>query len=83
MSLTGFCRRRRYLVETPANFCTPQYLAETAARVAALAPERFHLDVLERPAVEALGMGLYLGVAQVGARVQDLRDSNIRGCVWL
>lgn len=75
--MTGFCRRRRYLVETPANFCTPQYLAETAARVAALAPERFHLDVLERPAVEALGMGLYLGVAQVGARVQNLTASKL------
>lgn len=59
----------RYLVETPANICTPQYLADTAARVAALAPERFHLDVLERPAVEALGMGLYLGVALVSHHI--------------
>jgi len=55
----------RYLVETPANICTPQYLAETAGRIAALAPERFHLDVHERAAVEKLGMGLYLGVAEV------------------
>ena len=45
-------------METPANFCTPQYLAETAGRIAALAPERFQLEVLERPAVEKLGMGL-------------------------
>lgn len=57
-------------METPANFCTPQYLADTAARIAALAPERFHLDVLERPAVEKLGMGLYLGVAQVSGQRQ-------------
>jgi leucyl aminopeptidase len=56
-------------VETPANFCTPQYLAETAGRIAALAPERFQLEVLERPAVEELGMGLYLGVALVSRRV--------------
>jgi hypothetical protein len=62
----------RYLVETPANVCTPEYLADTAARIAALAPERFQLDVLNRPAVEALGMGLYLGVAQVSPGLQGV-----------
>lgn len=51
----------RYLVETPANICTPQYLAETAGRIRDLAPERFSLTVHDRPAVEKMGMGLYLG----------------------
>lgn len=48
-------------METPANICTPQYLAETAGRIRDLAPERFSLTVHNRPAVEKMGMGLYLG----------------------
>ncbi len=51
----------RYLVETPANICTPKYLADTAGRIRDLAPERFQLTVHERAAVEEMNMGLYLG----------------------
>lgn len=69
------CGLSRYLVETPANICTPEYLADTAARIAALAPERFQLDVLERPAVEELGMGFYLGVAQVRRSAAGLQHA--------
>lgn len=41
-------RRRRYLVEAPANVCTPSHLAAAAAHVAAAAPGRFSLKA--RPA---------------------------------
>ncbi|KAI3433435.1 hypothetical protein D9Q98_003250 [Chlorella vulgaris] len=57
----------RYLVEAPPNVCTPSYLADTAAKIAAAAPEVMKLEVLEREDCEALGMGLYLGVAAASA----------------
>ncbi|KAF8062036.1 LAP1 [Scenedesmus sp. PABB004] len=53
----------RLLAEAPANVCTPRYLAAAAAHIAALDPARFRIKVLEEPAVRALGMGLFLGVA--------------------
>jgi leucyl aminopeptidase len=37
----------RYLVEAPANVCTPSYLADVAAKIQALAPDLFKLTVLE------------------------------------
>lgn len=54
----------RYLVEAPANVCTPTYLASAAQHIAGLAPEHMKLEVLEKEDCEKLGMGLYLGVAE-------------------
>ena len=64
---------RRYCVEAPANICTPAYLADVAEKIAAIAPERFQLKVLLRPEVEAMKMGLYLGVAEASETGNDLR----------
>jgi leucyl aminopeptidase len=57
----------RFLVEAPPNVCTPTYLAEAAAAVAAAAPAHMTLEVLERADCERLGMGLFLGVAEASA----------------
>ncbi|WIA31378.1 hypothetical protein OEZ86_002277 [Tetradesmus obliquus] len=54
----------RYLVEAPPNVCTPSHLADAAAHIAALAPERLSLQVLDADACAKLGMGCYLGVAE-------------------
>ncbi|KAL4534249.1 hypothetical protein Ndes2437B_g03536 [Nannochloris sp. 'desiccata'] len=54
----------RYLVEAPPNVCTPTHLADAAAAIAAGAPDVMKLQVLEKEQCEALGMGLYLGVAE-------------------
>jgi leucyl aminopeptidase len=57
----------RYLVEAPPNVCTPTHLADAAAAIAAGAPDVMKLKVLEKEECEALGMGLYLGVAEASA----------------
>jgi leucyl aminopeptidase len=57
----------RYLVEAPANVCTPTYLAAAAAAVAAAAPDVMSLRVLEQDECEALGMGCFLGVSEASA----------------
>jgi leucyl aminopeptidase len=54
----------RYLVEAPANVCTPRHLAAAAAHIQAINPDRFKLKVLEEVDCKKLGMGLFLGVAQ-------------------
>jgi leucyl aminopeptidase len=69
----ALCSACRYCVEAPANVCTPAYLADVAAKIAAIAPERFELKVLLRPEVEAMKMGLYLGVAEASETGNDLR----------
>lgn len=57
----------RYLVEAPPNVCTPTHLADAAAEIAAGASDVMKLKVLEKEECEALGMGLYLGVAEASA----------------
>ncbi|EIE19999.1 hypothetical protein COCSUDRAFT_54513 [Coccomyxa subellipsoidea C-169] len=52
----------RYLVETPANICTPTYLAKVAAVIAESAPDVFKLEIIEEDACEEMGMGCFLGV---------------------
>ncbi|CAL8466303.1 g5839 [Coccomyxa elongata] len=52
----------RYLVETPANICTPTYLATAAAAIVESAPEVLKLEVLEEDACKDMGMGCFLGV---------------------
>ncbi|HMA30438.1 MAG TPA: leucyl aminopeptidase, partial [Casimicrobiaceae bacterium] len=45
----------------PGNVCTPRYLAERALELAGQFPE-VKVTVLERPQIEALGMGSFLSV---------------------
>jgi leucyl aminopeptidase len=52
----------RELVNAPANVVTPMSLADTAAELAQALS--LTLEVLEKEACEALGMGAFLGVAQ-------------------
>lgn len=53
----------RDLANMPSNFCTPLYLAETAATLAELHDE-ISVTVLEEADCEKLGMGAFLSVAQ-------------------
>ncbi len=52
----------RDMVNEPANLMTPTQLAAEAARVAE--QYRLAIEILERPDLEKLGMGAFLGVAQ-------------------
>ena len=51
------------LADTPANLCTPAFLCKEARHIAKN-HEKISATILERPALEALGMGGLLGVAQ-------------------
>jgi len=52
----------RELANMPANFCTPTYLGDTAKQLAK--EYGLKVDVLDRKAIEKLGMGSFLAVAQ-------------------
>lgn len=54
----------RYLVEAPPNVCTPTHLADAARHIAALAPGKFQLEVLEADDCAKMGMGCFLGVSE-------------------
>ncbi|KIZ06456.1 putative cytosol aminopeptidase [Monoraphidium neglectum] len=54
----------RFLVEAPPNVCTPSHLARAAAHIAAAAPDRFDLKVLDEAECLALGMRLFVGVGR-------------------
>jgi leucyl aminopeptidase len=47
----------RFLVEAPANVCTPSHLAAAAAHLAALDPGHFTLKVRIRLITYSLGLG--------------------------
>ena len=51
-------------METPANICTPTYLAKAAAVIAESAPDVFQLEVIEEDACKEMGMGCFLGVTE-------------------
>ncbi len=51
------------LANTPGNVCTPGFLAETALQLAAHDP-KLAVEILEREAMQQLGMGSLLSVAQ-------------------
>ncbi|MDO9234987.1 MAG: leucyl aminopeptidase [Aquabacterium sp.] len=51
----------RELGNRPANYCTPTYLASEAKRLAKEFPH-IKTEVLDRPALEKLGMGSFLSV---------------------
>lgn len=57
----------RYLVEAPPNICTPGHLADTAKYLADKFPDVFSLKVYDKAECEAMGMGLFLGVAEASA----------------
>ncbi|MDW8478915.1 MAG: leucyl aminopeptidase [Xanthomonadales bacterium] len=59
-------RLTRDLGNLPPNVCTPSYLAERARELAAGDP-RTRCELLDRPAMEALGMGALLAVARGSA----------------
>ena len=54
------------LADTPANLCTPAYLCDKARKISQ-DRERVSSTILEKPELEALGMGGLLGVAQGSA----------------
>ncbi len=54
----------RELVAAPANYVTPQTLADTATALAQAHPDLLSVEILEREQCQALGMGAFLGVAQ-------------------
>ncbi len=60
--IVAMCR----LADTPANLCTPAFLCEEARRIAQTRG-KVSATILEKPALEALGMGGLLGVAQGSA----------------
>lgn len=61
-AIVAMCR----LADTPANLCTPAFLCEEAHHIAKN-HEKISATILERPELEALGMGGLLGVAQGSA----------------
>ncbi len=58
--------RARTLQDLPANELTPQRLAERALEIAG-SDERFEVEVLDRAAIEAAGMGGLVAVSQGSA----------------
>jgi leucyl aminopeptidase len=52
----------REAANRPGNFCTPTWLADEAKRLAR--EQGLSVQVLERPALEKLGMGAFLAVAK-------------------
>ena len=58
-AIVEMCR----LADTPANLCTPAFLCEEARNIAKN-HEKVSATILEKPALQALGMGGLLGVAQ-------------------
>lgn len=61
-AIVEMCR----LADTPANLCTPAFLCEEARSIAKN-HEKVSATILEKPELEALGMGGLLGVAQGSA----------------
>lgn len=61
-AIVEMCR----LADTPANLCTPAFLCDEARKIAEN-HEKVSATILERPELEALGMGGLLGVAQGSA----------------
>ena len=50
------------LANTPANYCTPAHLADTARQLGQT--HGFEVEILEREQMDALGMGAFMAVAQ-------------------
>jgi leucyl aminopeptidase len=67
----------RELVSAPANIVTPVTLAETAVAIANES-EYFTVKILEQAECEALKMGAFLGVANmgIGVRLRSVRASH-------
>lgn len=61
--------RARYLQSMPANVATPEYLADRAREIAD-SHENVTVDVLDRPAIVAAGMGGLEAVSKGGEHVE-------------
>lgn len=61
-AIVEMCR----LADTPANLCTPNFLCDEARKISE-GRGKVSATILEKPALEALGMGGLLGVAQGSA----------------
>lgn len=61
-AIVEMCR----LADTPANLCTPAFLSEEARKIAQ-DREKVSVTILEKDALEELGMGGLLGVSQGSA----------------
>ncbi|AMV71065.1 leucyl aminopeptidase [Desulfuromonas carbonis] len=72
----GVCLARD-LVNQPGNIKSPDYLARRAREIAE--EVGLHCEILERPELEALGMGALLGVAQGSIREARLIVLQYRG----
>lgn len=68
----------RDLANTPANVCTPTYLAEQATMLAKQYPS-LQTKILERQDMERLGMNTLLAVAQGSDQAPKLIDIQYRG----
>jgi hypothetical protein len=58
----GRCHVRKVAGQSPGNHCTPSYLAEQARKLGAR--HELKVEVLDRKAIEKLGMGSFLAVSQ-------------------
>jgi len=67
----------RDMVNEPANYMTPSYMAEIAAKLAET--YRLELSVLEREQMQELGMGALLGVTQGSRQPPKLIVLHYRG----
>jgi leucyl aminopeptidase len=65
----GAANRARYLQGLPANFATPEYLAERAAQIAADSP-KVEVEVLDRAGIIEAGMGGLEAVSSGGREVE-------------
>lgn len=66
------------LADSPANRCTPEYVASQAVALAA-SEEKITVDVLGREQMQALGMQALLAVGAAGAHEAKLVVINYRG----
>lgn len=71
-------RFTRDLANTPANICTPSYLAEQAEELAAQ-HQTLSLKVLDKNTMKTLGMGSFLAVAQGSIEPPKLIELQYQG----
>jgi leucyl aminopeptidase len=78
LALAAGIELTRELGNLPPNICTPQYLAETAQRLATTLPN-FSTEIIERDEMEKLGMGSLLAVARGSANAPRLIVMKYQG----
>lgn len=68
----------RRLADTPANICTPQYLAQTAQALEQIS-NQIKVKILEKDDMQELGMGALLAVAQGSTQAPKLIEIQYQG----